>query len=71
MLIKLREIREMIRGSLGGSEPSEAYDKLTIDDDAFNEPSVYVSDDVKDQIRTWYATMMPDTRRIHKKKRAR
>jgi len=62
MKIRISELREIIqeaikRKNLGGSHPDESYDKELMDDEAFNEPSVYVPDDIKVKIRKWSKDM--------------
>lgn len=57
MKITIKQLREVIRRSLGGSHPDESYDKELLDDPAFSEKSVYVSDEIKDKIRKWAKDM--------------
>lgn len=40
-----------------GSQPYESYDHDLLDDDAFNEKSVYVPLDIKNAIKKWMIDM--------------
>lgn len=46
-------LREFIRLTLGGSHPSEAYDKESVKDPAFNKDSKYVSKKRKKKIKSF------------------
>lgn len=54
-------IRQLVKESvLAGSHPDESYKNRMLDDPAFNEKSVYVSDDIKDAIKKWLKAMKLD-----------
>ena len=55
--LSLGELRRLIRESLAGSHPSEAYDKDLADDPSLNKRSVYVPNDVKKPIKRWLKAM--------------
>ena len=57
MRLSIGELRRLIREGLGGSHPSEAYDKDLADDPALKKKSKYVPDDVKKSIRKWSKLM--------------
>lgn len=51
-------IRELVKEKIrGGSQPEESYDKLLMDDPAFNAKSVYVKDEWKVKIKKWAKDM--------------
>lgn len=58
MKLTIKELREMIKNILG-SDPSEAYDKLLVDDPALKKPSVYVPNKAKKRIKAYLRKMMP------------
>lgn len=62
MKITISKLRAIIRESLSGSQPDEAYDKELMDDPAFNQKSVYVPDWAKKRIKTWAKKMKLSTR---------
>jgi len=54
-------LRQLVKEAvLAGSHPDESYKNQMIDDPAFNEKSVYVSDDIKDAIKKWLKAMKLD-----------
>lgn len=57
MKITVGQIREIVRKSLAGSDPNEAYSEDLLDDEAFAKKSMYVPDDVKDKIKKWAKSM--------------
>jgi len=57
MKITIGRLRQVIRESLGGSYPEEAYDKELVDDPAFEQDSVYVPNWAKKKIRKWMKDM--------------
>lgn len=57
MKIKLGELKKLIRNSLAGSHPEEAYDKELIEDPTFEKKSVYAPDEVKKKIKSWMKDM--------------
>ena len=57
MKITVGQIREIVRKSLAGSDPNEAYSEDLLDDEAFTKKSMYVPDDVKDKIKKWAKSM--------------
>ena len=57
MRITIGQLREVIKRSLAGSHPDESYSAELLDDPAFNEKSVYVSDEIKEKIRKWAKDM--------------
>lgn len=62
MKITVGRLRQLIRETLAGSHPDETYDKELMDDETFNQPSVYVPDWVKDKIRKWAKDMKLSTK---------
>jgi hypothetical protein len=66
MRIRIDELRYLIREVLGGSHPSEAYDRLLDDDPALDKPSVWVRDEDKRKIRKWMRAMGLSTRKGRK-----
>jgi len=51
--ISVRDLKRLIReGSINAP-----FDRMLVDDPAFNEQSVYVNDHVKDVIRDWVVSM--------------
>jgi hypothetical protein len=68
MRVTVGELRRLIREGLGGSHPSEAYDKDLADDPVLKRQSVLVPDDIKRAIRKWSRAMGLTRRR---KKRSR
>ena len=57
MRMTVRQLREAIRKSLAGSQPDETYAEELLDDDSFQEPSVYVPDWAKKKIKSWAKDM--------------
>ena len=57
MIITMKGLRRLIAEALAGSDPVEAYDKALVDDPAFAQASVYVPDDIKDDIKDWQREM--------------
>jgi len=62
MKIRVDKLRQLIQEVIkkhhfGGSQPEESYDKELLDDAAFEEPSVYVPNDIKVKIRKWAKDM--------------
>jgi len=60
MRIRVGELRKLIRESIdcwGGSQPEETYNELLINDPTYQERSVYVPDDIKQQIVRWMKLM--------------
>ena len=55
------QIREIVRKSIAGSDPNEAYTEELLDDEAFAQKSMYVPDDVKDKIKKWAKSMKLST----------
>jgi len=55
--ITIGQLREVIKKSLAGSHPDESYSMELLDDPAFGEKSVYVSDEIKGKIRKWAKAM--------------
>ena len=53
----IKEFIEAHKKTKGGSQPEESYDKELLDDYAFQSPSVYVPDDIKDKIKKWAKDM--------------
>jgi len=69
MKLTIAELKRIVREAvIGGSHPSESYDKELMDDPKFAEPSVMVPGDIKKKIKTWTKKMgLSDAR---KRKRA-
>ena len=57
MKITIRRLREIIKRSLTGSSPDEAYDHNMIDDDSFGEDSLCVNKKSKRKIHKWIVDM--------------
>lgn len=68
MRVTIAELRRIVREGLGGSHPSEAYDKELADDPALKKQSKLVPDDIKHAIGKWSEAMGLTTKR---KKRSR
>lgn len=62
MKTTLGELRRLVRETVkddcwGGSYPEETYDEELVEDDDLKKHSVYVPDDVKAQIGTYFKKM--------------
>lgn len=57
MRVTLGRLRSLIRETLGGSSPNEAYDHDLMDDAAIKKKSKYVPDDIKRSIKTYLGAM--------------
>lgn len=57
MKITIGQIRQLIREGLSGSQPDETYSGYLLDDPAFDESSVLVSNDIKEKIKAWAKAM--------------
>jgi len=54
-------IKQLVRETVyAGSHPDESYSIKLIDDPAFNDDSVYVTDDIKTSIKKWLKSMKLD-----------
>jgi hypothetical protein len=62
MKITIGQLREVIKKSLAGSQPDEAYSEELLDDPAFQEKSVYVPDWAKKKIKSWARDMKLSTK---------
>jgi hypothetical protein len=62
MRITIRQLREIIKRSLSGSQPDETYTQELLDDPKIKEKSVYVPDDIKKKIRSWAKDMKLSTK---------
>jgi len=62
MKITIGQLREVIKKSLTGSQPDEAYSEELLDDPAFQEKSVYVPDWAKKKIKSWARDMKLSTK---------
>jgi hypothetical protein len=61
MKIKIGQLQEIIRKTIAGSVPDESYSSNLLDDPAFLKKSVYVPDDIKDEIVAWAKKMKLDS----------
>lgn len=57
MKLTIRELKKIIKCSIGGSEPNEAFDKDLVDDPAFDKESLHVSQKRKKKIKTFLNDM--------------
>lgn len=57
MKVTIRQLREIVRKSLRGSQPEESYDQELMDDPALKKSSVYVPNHVKKKIKAWARDM--------------
>lgn len=62
MKMTLGQLRTIIRETIGGSQPDEAYSEELLDDPAFKEKSVLVRDDAKKKIVAWAKDMKLSTK---------
>ena len=62
MKITLGELRKIIKRSISGSQPEEAYSEELLDDPAYKEKSVLVRDDAKKKITSWAKDMKLSTK---------
>jgi hypothetical protein len=62
MKITIGQLREVIKKSLAGSQPDEAYSEELLDDPVFQEKSVYVPDWAKKKIKSWARDMKLSTK---------
>jgi hypothetical protein len=57
MKITIRRLREIVKNSLSGSDPNEAYDHDIINDESFKGKSLCVNKKSKRKIRNWVIDM--------------
>lgn len=69
MKLTIKELREIIRHTIAGSDPNEAYSHNLLDDRGFQSPSVYVPDDIKQKIKKWADDMMLSSTPKNQKKK--
>lgn len=62
MKITIRELRELIRETMAGSQPEESYSEELLDDPGFKSKSVYIRDDAKKKIKAWAKDMKLSTK---------
>jgi hypothetical protein len=55
--IKLENLRQIIREEINIQRINQPYQNSLDDDEAYNEDSVYVPNDIKKKIRVWMKSM--------------
>jgi hypothetical protein len=62
MKLSIKQLRNIIKEVIGGSQPDEAYGEELLDDPGFKEKSVLVRDDAKKKIKAWAKDMKLSTK---------
>lgn len=57
MKLSIKQLRHVIHEALAGSQPDENYSNELVDDNALKGKSLYVDDEIKDKIKSYFKSM--------------